>query len=119
MTSSEATLSGLGRHRWRRYALIGVAVVAAAVAIAFVLASVVATTRSSNERLAQVLERLERSEALDAQDVRDHRAANQHDHDCIVALALLLADPTRDRTAAVVPPRECRQAPANQHQEPR
>jgi hypothetical protein len=32
---------------------------------------------------------------------------SQQQHDCIVQLALLLADPARDRAAAVTPPPEC------------
>ncbi len=106
----EPAASGLGR--WRRYTAIGVLVVVAAVGIAFLLASVVEATRNSNERLAQVLKRLERLELSHTDDVHEHRAANQADHDCIVALALLLADPKRDPTAAVIPPRPCRTAPA-------
>lgn len=59
-----------------------------------------------------LLTRVAALELESAEQVAEHREANQRDHDCIVALALLLADPRRDRTAAIIPPPSCRQAPA-------
>ncbi len=67
-------------RRWVRYAAVAVLALGVAAGIAFVLASVVATTRSTNERVAQVLERLERSEQAHVMEVQDHRVANQEDH---------------------------------------
>ncbi len=71
------------------------------------------------EDTAEVLHRLERIEVDTAdqtrrngQEVAEHRKANQSDHDCIVALALLLADPARNRGEAVVPPAICERSPA-------
>lgn len=61
----------------------------------------------------QLLRDIEMLEEFSAKEVQEHREANQADHDCIVALALLLADPERPRDREVVPPSICRVAPAN------
>ncbi len=79
MTLTDAFL-GPDRGRWRRYAWIGVAVIATAVAIAFVLADIVTATRSSDDRLTQVLEELQHQRDVDAESVTSHRHANQSDH---------------------------------------
>ncbi len=91
------------RDRWVRYTAIGAAVLITAAVIGFVLASVVATTRSSNERLTQVLERVESLERTNAAEVLAHRAAVQGDHDrdhkktdCILRLLVVIEDPERD-----------------------
>jgi hypothetical protein len=64
------------------------------------------TVDSDGDR-GRILERIEQLEKINAREVADHREANQRDHNCIVKLALLLADPKRDRQTTITPPREC------------
>ncbi len=103
MIPGVAGIAGAGRRRRCRYAAIGLAVLCAAVGVAFLLASVVETTRSSNERLTQVLQRVEAIERANAAEVLAHRAAVQFDHDrdhkktdCILRLLVVIEDPERD-----------------------
>ncbi len=85
----------------------------------FMLAALVVQGIQSGSNTAEVLRRVERIEiangkqtAENGRQVLEHREANQSDHDCIVALALVLADPARNRSAAIVPPSECQRSPA-------
>ncbi len=85
----------------------------------FLLAALVVQGIQSGSNTAEVLRRVERIEiangrqtAENGRQVLEHREANQGDHDCIVALALLLADPARNRAAPVVPPPACERSPA-------
>lgn len=88
------------------------------VLLASVLAGIVlafAVRQGGESDRDQLLRRIAQLEEQNAEQVSDHREANQGDHDCIVALALLLADPSRDRNVEPIPPRECRahQPPEN------
>lgn len=90
----------------RRTAAIGLTVLVAAISLGLVLGSVLRQGMSSDRD--QLLKRIEELELQNAEEVQEHRKANQSDHDCIVALALLLADPSRDRTVEPIPPSACR-----------
>jgi hypothetical protein len=88
---------------WQRYVAIACGAVLVAALIAFILATVVEASRSSNERLTQVLERVEAIERANAAEVLAHRAAVQGDHDrdhkktdCILRLLVVIEDPERD-----------------------
>lgn len=63
-----------------------------------------ADLRVTTELLEQVRMLEEQAAAANAQ----HRTFNQQDHECIIALALLLSDPNRNRLEPVKPP--CRTA---------
>jgi hypothetical protein len=101
----------MAMHRTSRpWLLIVVLIFGAAAAMATVPLQVAAlkqggiASAGDVARNGEVLERLERLEELSAEDVAEHRVANQRDHDCLIALALLLADPERDRTVRIVDP---------------
>ncbi len=88
---------------WQRYVAIACGAFLVAALIAFILATVVETSRSSNERLTQVLQRVEAIERANAAEVLAHRTANQSDHDrdqkktdCILRLLVVIEDPERD-----------------------
>lgn len=96
----------------RRLPLRAAAFAAYLVVVGGMLALIfVQSVNASNDR-RQLLEQVADLEQQSAEQVQLHRDANQSDHDCIVALALLLADPTRDRNSEIIPPRPCRAAPA-------
>lgn len=69
-------------------------------------------TEADIERNARLIEQVRMLEEASFNDVEQHRHFNQADHNCIVALALLLADPARDRSVQPIPPPECVNAPA-------
>ncbi len=71
-----------------------------------------AASRQDIEENRRLVEQVKALEEIGIRDVAEHREANQADHDCIVSLALLLADPARDRTKPVTLPDKCVAAPA-------
>lgn len=95
-----------------------------AIVIGLLLAAIAAVAGISNglqvraastadvQRNARLIVQVRTLEEAGNRDVAEHRHANQADHDCIVGLALLLADPKRDRMAPIVPPAPCRRSPA-------
>lgn len=106
------------REDRRPWGLIVALIVAAAAGVVSIPLQILtynglnAATSQDVERNLRLVEQVKLLEEMNAQNVDDHRDANQHDHDCIVSLALLLADPTRDRTVPPDLPVECEGAPA-------
>ncbi len=99
----------------------GLIIALALVAVVYVasLPLQVATYRSSQQVLragveqnTRLVEQVRTLEEVGIRDVHNHQIANQKDHNCIVSLALLLADPRRNRAEAPVPPPECDGSPA-------
>lgn len=56
---------------------------------------------------------------LSVVNIIEHREATRDDHDCIVELALVLTDPTRDVTVPPAVPESCEDAPAAERVTPR
>ncbi len=96
MTTGQTDSSSADRTATARARLNAGLTVAGLVTLALIVSLLALTAYLvvQNNRLVSAEER----------NVREHRVANQADHDCLLQLALLLSDPKRDPTQVVVNP---------------
>ena len=91
------------RQAWILSLLLLAAFLAATSAAAGILAArtTTAASQADVERNRRLVEQVKQLEEAGNQDVHEHRIRNEQLHACIVDLALMLADPKRDRTKPI------------------
>lgn len=85
--------------------------------IVVILVSVLLAGIGTRATTAQVLREVRAQQLLSAEARAEHSDDAQADHDCIVALMLVIVDPKRPRDRTVVAPPICNFAPAAEHAE--
>lgn len=99
-------------QRPRPQAFVAAVVVLGVLLLSVVLAAIVTSSQATSQNTAALLEQLRESQLVRAEQSVEHRRANQQDHDCIVALNLIIGDPQRNLELPPNLPPTCRTAPA-------
>lgn len=98
---------------WRPVVLIALPILFVSLTLGLALGFLIRSSNRAADERTRLLEQIAEIQQGNRQSVADHRTANQHDHDCIISLALLLANRDRDEPVEFT----CERIPENDAEE--